>query len=143
MKKKPKVIDTNIFIKYFRGDPEVADFLAELENKCTTTVNILELYKGSRTRGRRGIDEVKTYLVLEKIKCLPITIKASKIALNLMERYAVLGLETKDSLIAGVCLSKNLELITEDKHFDSLQQEGLKIIKWDFDNEKSINFNAR
>jgi predicted nucleic acid-binding protein len=139
-----KVIDTNIFIEYFNGNEEVADFLAKLKDKTTTTMNILELYERARRIGRAEINRVKTYIQKERIKIVPINIKASKIALNLMEKYTPThGLKAKDSLVAGVCLSRNYKLITIDRHFDALKREGLKIKLTGFSDEKGIDFNFR
>lgn len=126
---KRKVIDTCVFIECFRGSEEVADFLAGLENKNSVVMTALELYEGAKSRGKDEINKVKTYIKEEKVKLLPITVKASKIALGLMEKYATLGLKAEDALIAAVCLSKKLALITADKHFDILEKEGLEIIK--------------
>lgn len=103
MAKEVILLDTNIWIDYFRGVKIVADFVDQLpkESIAISSIVVMELYKGSLNKAefRKMKNRLKGNLVKN------INESISQVALRLSEQYALshhMGIP--DTLIAVTAL---------------------------------------
>lgn len=124
--KKPIIVDTDIFIKVFRGDSIRKKHLDVLKGRINISIiTILELYQGAKTRQRKHDLEkqLKAYHVLMN------DLNISQVALTLVKKYLPKNLLLPpDCLIAATALQYNYELYTDNKtDFNFIK--GLKLYK--------------
>ena len=124
------VLDTNFMIYLLRNKEaaEVADYYS---NPKTTTINLFELYYGAKRSVKRkeSISDINSLLksvdILQFDK--PAAEKAGEIQAVLMNSGE--PIELQDVLIAGIVMSRNEELVTNNiKHFKRIP--GLKCSSW-------------
>jgi len=122
------VLDTDVVIDFLHGEEPtggVVRTLIEAEKALMTAINVYELWAGAKAVPlRRRLDDL-----FEDVPCLPLTLdaakKAGEIAMLLKKQGREIG--AGDSLIAGVCLSLDLPLLTRNvEHFSRIK--GLKVL---------------
>ncbi len=121
--KKVVLVDTDIFIKVFRGDEKHKKHLDALAGRiAVSVVTYLELYQGANTKKRKfGLEkQFKAYQLVH------LNEKTSADALLLAKKYLPeKKLLPPDCLIAATALQLQIELFTDNKQdFDFI--EGLK-----------------
>jgi len=120
-------IDTDIIIDFLRKKSPGREIFKKCirQYECYITfITGFEVYIGMKSERQKNIFEV----ILEKLKLLPIDIKTSKksaeIVKELRKKNQEIGL--MDSLIAGICVSNNIELATKNiNHFKRVK--GIKL----------------
>ncbi|MBI4034958.1 MAG: type II toxin-antitoxin system VapC family toxin [Candidatus Chisholmbacteria bacterium] len=125
-----KLLDTNVFVDYFRGQIHVKDYFKKQTEIVCSVVTAAELIQGSRNKREQNVNR----RLLAKIKVLSITPAISSKMLSLMETYALShGLEIPDALIGATAIEENLILVTANiKHFSFIK--GLKLVGWKSEN---------
>jgi predicted nucleic acid-binding protein len=104
------VIDTNVFLRIFKGDRDVAKFIGNLEIAIDTTVYI-ECIQGSKS----NLEKRKIKQVLDNLPLLHITATISQTTINLIDTYSNShGLLLADALIAASALENDLTVVTYD-----------------------------
>lgn len=131
---RPALVDTDILSEFLRGTEIVVDNAKNyLENYDSINFSIITyyeilnglLYKDARKQLKRFSD----FAELNKI--LPLTLsatrRAAEIYANLRKKGVPIG--HTDCLIAGIALSNNLQLVTNNiDHFKRIK--GLEIVNW-------------
>lgn len=131
---RPALVDTDILSEFLRGTEIVVDNAKKyLENYDSINFSIITyyeilnglLYKDARKQLKRFSD----FAELNKI--LPLTLSASrqaaKIYASLRKKGEPIG--HTDCLIAGIALTNNLQLVTNNiDHFKRI--DGLDIVNW-------------
>jgi len=131
---KPALVDTDILSEFLRGTEIVVDNAKKyLENYDSINFSIITyyeilnglLYKDARKQLKRFSD----FAELNKI--LPLTLSATRqaaeIYANLRKKGQPIG--HTDCLIAGIALTNNLQLVTNNiDHFKRIK--GLEIVNW-------------
>jgi len=104
--------------------------IKDLENEslATTTINIFELQYGAKISKRSEENQEELKKFLNRLNIFSFDYKsgdeASSIFADLRKLGKIIGI--KDIMIAGICRSNNLELITKNvKHFENIK--GLKV----------------
>jgi tRNA(fMet)-specific endonuclease VapC len=126
-KKKIVLVDTDIFIKVFRGDIHYKEHLDLLAgNIAVSVITVLELYQGANTK-RRKFDlekQLKAYHIVH------VDEKISAAARLLTKKYLPeKKLLPPDCLIAATALNFSFELFTDNKKdFDFIK--GVKFYKY-------------
>lgn len=112
-KKKLVLVDTDIFIKMFRGERVYRENLDALKgNIAVSTITVLELYQGAK--GKRRIydleKQLRAYHILHVDEAISIR------ACSLMKKYgSKFSLLPPDCLIAATALQHKLPLFTDNK----------------------------
>ncbi len=105
------VCDTNIFIEIYKGNIIIIDVVKTIEqqNIAISDVTCAELLYGARNK-----KELQTIRKdLNKLTILPIESDISKMAVALVEKYALSHkLSLPDALIGATALFHNIELYT-------------------------------
>ncbi len=121
------ILDTDIFIDYFRGIEVAVDYIEgiPIDERATTDITLMELFKGARNKEELG--NIDKFIKRNIFIVLPVSSSASRRAVKILRRYTLQkGLGLPDALIAGVTLSVDGKLITGNKrHFKFI--EGLKV----------------
>ncbi len=124
------VFDTN-FLIYLLRNKEAAEVADYYTNPKMTTITLFELYFGAKhsVKQKEGISDIN--LLLKSIELLefdePAAWKAGEIQAKLINSGKPIDLQ--DVLIAGIVLSRNEELVTDNiDHFRRIP--GLRCRSW-------------
>lgn len=128
------LLDTDILSYYFRGELHVvAKFEEYLEHFGTINFSNITYYE--LVSGLKFKNAVKQLQLLEAFakECtiLPLTLKSIDISADLYAKLRKAGtsVDDIDLLIAGIALSNNMALATNNsKHFSKIQE--LEIVNW-------------
>ena len=128
------LIDTDILSEFFRENEKVVyhtnNYLQEYSSVSLSIISYYEilnglLYKDARKQLKKfnGFVEINTVLPLS----VHAAILAAEIYADLRRKRETIG--HTDSLIAGIALANDLELVTNNiKHFQRIK--GLKLSNW-------------
>jgi tRNA(fMet)-specific endonuclease VapC len=121
-------VDTDIVIDYLRGKNDNQDILPVLISKYDvyiSPISVYELFYGGYYTGKlKPVDDVLAMMIPFDWK-----VEDSRKAAQLHAALSKAGetLSVKDVLIAGICLSRSVSLITRNiSHFKRIK--GLKVI---------------
>lgn len=114
------IVDSSVIISFLRGFDPVADRFAALIQRnraILSSITVFELFVGVQlgTRAETAVRELTSILPV-----LPLdrdaAYKAAEVQRDLRRSREVIG--TRDTLMAGLALSKNLPVYTQDvRHF--------------------------
>ena len=114
------ILDTDIFIDYFRGVAEAELYFKNLplNQRCTTDVTLMELFSGARDK--RQLATIVRFIEENGFRIFPVTALASNMATELVKKYNLSrGLRMPDALVAAVVISVDGILVTGNKrHFE-------------------------
>ena len=125
------LLDSDIIVEYLRGNKVFVDKLISLsyENLYTTTISLAELFYGIYASSKPEYNTQKLMDFLLNVKILNINLNSCKLFGKIKSSLKRSGklIDNFDLLIAGVCITNNLILITNnEKHFERI--DGLKIL---------------
>ena len=129
-------LDTDFMIPLLKGNKEAKVKASQLEEESkeivSTSINALELYVGivavDGISGKR-IESTRDYI--SNLTILPLDEGSAERAAYILNTLKKSGLSIglKDSLIAGIALEYNAEILTRNiKHFERIP--GLKVRTW-------------
>lgn len=131
---KPSIVDTDILSEFLRGNEKVIANVDEhlkehgyISLSIITYYEILNglLYKDAKKQLKRFQEFVK----LNKV--IPLTLRSAKEAAQIQAKLRKKGKEIghTDTLIAGIAMSNNLQLISNNTaHFNRIK--GLALANW-------------
>ncbi len=128
------VLDTSLIIDLIRHKPDALRALETIEkeglNPATTSITILELYRGaylsaSPEKNLREIEAITEHLVNENINDEIYSIFGA-LSARLREEGKPVG--DFDELIAAIALGSDGEIVTRDHHFEDIP--GLKVRRY-------------
>ena len=105
------LVDTNIFIEYYKNNPAICNVLEQIDTQeiAVSDVVCAELYFGARNRQELA-DIVSD---MEKLTVLPVSQKISRLAVDLVKQYCLSHkLKLPDAQIAATAILHNAELFT-------------------------------
>lgn len=107
------LVDSNILIRFSRGDNEAAEWLVANSGKLLiSAITELELLVGSRDK--RHLNQIKAFL--SRFPVIDITPEISRRAAELIEEYNLShNLQVADSLIAATALVNTYRFATINK----------------------------
>ena len=131
---KPTLVDTDILSEFLRGTEIVVDnakkYLESYDSINFSIITYYEILNGLLYKdARKQLKRFSDFAELNKI--LPLTLSATKqaaeIYANLRKKGQPIG--HTDCLIAGIALTNNLQLVTNNlDHFKRIK--GLEIVSW-------------
>ena len=122
------VLDTNVIIRYVKGDAAVAAVVENLENIAIPSVVIGELLFGAEKSQRREYNR-KVYLDF----CAPYPVL--DVTATVADEYGTLKcnlqksghiLPENDMWIAATAIANGMAVVTQDKHFSCI--DGLSVV---------------
>jgi predicted nucleic acid-binding protein len=113
--------DTSIWIEYFKGNTQIADFLEEhlINNRIYINgIIIAELIQG--IKGKRESEAVRTSI--DAVPYIEITYKDWILAGDLSNELRKNGctIPLTDIATAAVAISSNMSVVTLDRHFERI-----------------------
>ena len=122
------LVDTDVLIDYLNDRSPMAERVAALikaDALQTTSINCFELLSGAHA-GKRG-DRTREFV--DNVPVLYLDLPSAKKAAQIRQALERVGaaIEMADSLIAGIALENDLDLLTRNRrHFERI--EGLRIV---------------
>ncbi len=117
------LIDSSSWIAYFRGQDralgETIDHLLDDQRAALCGIVELELLSGVRAHEREELGELLQALTYIDTARADFILAGEK--LGELRRRGV-TIPASDSLIAAICLRRDLQLLTADSHFDHLPE---------------------
>lgn len=115
------VFDTTFLLDYLDGEDDARSFLERGRDKpfFAPTLSLFEVYRGAaRVGGREQIDAVVSGL--DWVDPLPLTDPAVREAALIGAELLDAGdrVNLGDTLIAGICRHNGARIVTQDSHFD-------------------------
>jgi tRNA(fMet)-specific endonuclease VapC len=121
------IADTDVVIDFFSGTEPVSATISELirgDNLALTSVTLFELYAGIVRKKR--LKQIKD--LISVIPVFPLDKKEAETATTIYKQLKQTGnlIGNQDILIAGICITHDLPLITKNtRHFSRIS--GLKL----------------
>lgn len=128
------LLDTTFIIDILRGNKEVlsklSEFEMENESLCTTSLNMLELFKGAYRSNKKDKNINDMQRLVEHLLVLPIAEDAYDIYGAISSELYLKGEQIGDfdEIIAAIALSYDAAIITRDRHFDPIPM--LKVVHY-------------
>ncbi len=105
------LIDSDVFIWYFRGNNKAGELIDSLMSIGISSVVYMELLQGMRNR--QELNLFKSFIRERSIACLPITPEITNRAIYFLELFSLShGLRMADALIAATSDAHGKTLIT-------------------------------
>jgi len=131
---KQSILDTDILSEFLRGNPkvikEVDEHLKEYGFVSLSIITYYEILNGLLYKdARKQMERFEKFVTLNKV--VPLTIRTVKISANIQSELRKKGIEIghTDTLIAGVAMASELQLITNNTdHFKRIK--GLDFANW-------------
>lgn len=122
------LVDTSVWIKFFKAGSEAGDTLAALLAKntaCTCGIVLFELTQGIKSE----TEKAAILSMLSELPYFEMTAALWQEAAGLSQSLKKKGLTLplSDIFIASIAIAHNLSIFTLDKHFE--QMSGVKIYK--------------
>jgi len=122
------LVDTSVWIEFFKQQSETGDKLSELIIKnvvWTCGIVLFEIIQGVKTEDEKAT-LLETLLSLQYVEMTqPLWQKAGELSASLKKKGVNLPLS--DIFIATICLKQNLQIFTLDKHFEQIP--GVRVYK--------------
>ena len=126
------VLDTSFIVDLLRDRERAQEMLFRLEEEgesvCTTSINVLELYRGAFLSKR--VDENLIILIelLDKLLVLDLNEDAYEIfgAVSALLRAGGVPVGDMDEAIAAIALAYGATIVSRDQHFQRVP--GLKVV---------------
>lgn len=127
-------LDTDFLIALLHGVPEAVEKAKAMDTsgevKCTTPINMFELYLGAYL-SKKSVENIKEVAgLLSSLVHLTYDEEAARAAGELGAKLRLKGAPIKpgDLMIAGVVKRHSCTLLTRDEHFSAI--EGLRAEFW-------------
>jgi predicted nucleic acid-binding protein len=122
------LVDTSVWIEFFKQQSETGDKLSELIIKnvvWTCGIVLFEIIQGVKTEDEKAT-LLETLLILPYVEMTqPLWQRAGDLSASLKKKGVNFPLS--DIFIAAICLEHNFQIFTLDKHFEQIR--GVKIYK--------------
>lgn len=112
------LVDTSVLVDYLRGNNTVIDSLFETEELATCGIILAELLHGTRTEKEKS-DVAEAMAEFHWVRIDESTWKDVGDNLNLL-RKGGLTIPFQDAVIATICISEQITLLTNDGHFEEI-----------------------
>ena len=123
------LIDSDVFIWYFRGNNKAAKAIENANNVQMSSVVYMELLQ--RMRNKKELNFFKKFVQQQEIRCLPLTPEITARAIYFVELYSLShGLRMADALIAATCDIHGDTLMTGNTvHYKMISSLTIQVFK--------------
>ena len=123
------LVDSDVFIWYFRGNLKAGKLIDSLNSVGISDVVYMELLQGMRNKKELKI--FKDFILQRSIMCLPITPAITRKAIGFLEFFSLShGLRMADALIAATSFVHDETLLTaNDDHYRMIPSLSLQVFR--------------
>lgn len=123
------LLDTNVVVRILNGDKSLVQQLIDYNNICTCSVVLGELLYGAEKSSRVQENKNKAQSFCSNFEILSVDEKVSESYGVLKNKLLSQGkvLPENDMWIAAIAIANNVSVITQDKHFEEI--ENISVIK--------------
>ena len=123
------LLDTDILIWVFRGNPKAARLVDRVEDRHISVVSYMELVQGARDR--RELRAIKSFLSEYGFQIMPLSENIGHRASIYVEEYGLsLALRVADALIAATAVENNQPLCSGNrKHYKPIKELDLRVFR--------------
>ena len=123
------LIDTNILIRFLKGQTELFDLFDELENLFISSISVGELMYGAALSSKKDFN---TEVYSDFCDCLNLLVPDADVAKNYGKVKAELKakghpIPENDIWIAACAMAYGLTVVTADRHFSFIKDISLEI----------------
>jgi tRNA(fMet)-specific endonuclease VapC len=121
---KKILLDTNAYVAFMKGSPEVLDAIAEADLVLMSVVVLGELFTGfyGGSKFQRNKEQLDIFLEKSKVKLLNVTYETSEVFGEIKNKLKKAGtpVPINDVWIAAQAIETGSKLATLDDHFDRI-----------------------
>ena len=125
------MIDTNIYSLALRGDHSVADLLRRIDSIGISTISVGELLAGFQAgnREKKNRQELELFLDSPRVTVFNTDVETADFYASVLNQLKRAGnpIPANDIWIAASAFQHGYKLLSDDRHFESVQ--GLFLVK--------------
>lgn len=124
MKMNGKLVDTNLIIRFFKGETELFSLFDDLENLYISSISVGELMYGAELSKKSDFNRDNYFSFCEQMKVLYPDLEVAKSYGKIKATLKARGrpIPENDIWIAATCHAANLILLTADSDFDFIDE---------------------
>lgn len=124
-----KLIDTNVIIRFFKGEAELFSLFDDMEQLYVSSVSVGELMYGAELSKKSDFNRQNYFCFCEQMKVLQPDLEVAKMYGKIKSNLKAKGrpIPENDIWIAATALAADLELVTADSDFENIS--GLCVVK--------------
>lgn len=119
-----KLIDTNLIIRFFKGETELFSLFDDLDNLYISSVSVGELMYGAELSKKADFNRENYFCFCEQMKVLYPDLEVAKNYGKIKASLKAKGrpISENDIWIAATALTANLSVITADSDFNYISE---------------------
>ena len=117
-----KLVDTNVIIRFFKGETELFPLFDDCENLYVSSVSVGEFMYGAELSKKSDFNRECYYEFCEQLKVIYIDNEIAKMYGKVKAKLKAKGrpIPENDIWIAATALAANLSLVTADSDFQNV-----------------------
>ena len=123
-----KLIDTNVIIRFFKGETELFSLFDDVENLYISSISVGELMYGAELSKKSEFNRDNYFCFCEQMKVLYPDLEVARSYGKIKASLKVKGkpIPENDIWIAATCHAADLTLITADSDFNFVDEISVK-----------------
>ena len=119
-----KLVDTNVIIRFFKGETELFPLFDELDNLYVSSISVGELMYGAELYKRSDFNRDNYFCFCEQMKVIAPDLEIAKSYGKIKASLKAKGkpIPENDIWIAATCHAAGLTLVTADSDFDFIDE---------------------
>ena len=119
-----KLVDTNVIIRFFKGQTELFSLFDDMENLYISSITVGELMYGAELSKKSDFNRDNYFCFCQQMKVLYPDLEVAKSYGKIKASLKSKGktIPENDIWIAATCHAADLNLITADSDFDFIDQ---------------------
>ncbi len=119
-----KLVDTNVIIRFFKGQTELFSLFDDMENLYVSSISVGELMYGAELSKKSDFNRDNYFCFCEQMKVLYPDLEVAKSYGKIKAALKAKGkpIPENDIWIAATCHAADLTLITADSDFDFIDE---------------------
>ena len=124
-----KLIDTNVIIRFFKGETELFSLFDDMEQLYVSSISVGELMYGAELSKKSDFNRENYFCFCEQMKILQPDLEVAKMYGKIKSNLKAKGrpIPENDIWIAATAFAADLELVTVDSVFENIN--GLCMVK--------------
>ena len=119
-----KLIDTNVIIRFFKGETELFSLFDDMEQLYVSSISVGELMYGAELSKKSDFNRENYFCFCQQMKILQPDLEVAKMYGKIKSNLKAKGrpIPENDIWIAATALVADLELVTADSDFENISE---------------------